>query len=354
MTLLDDIADARTALQRLEHRIRQEPSVPDLRDQRDELVKRLAELRAQLVDDPPAQWPVLLLPIRLETRYAWQQPGNPRRHTIFRPSQPVATPVLLIRIYPDDISIDQHDRALTRQEILWLRDYVKRASVGSDRIDFVNAWEQLVARAGPTRAAWIVANRPPRKPLEAATLGRPGRAVLLPDRFTALVDVAGQRLTERGNPVRELIDVTPDPLRSTDGLRWMVDFEEARAAGLAMAVALPPTTVGPPTVDRLIVVGVDASRDAATAGAAFEELLDSHHYTSGLSFIRPGAATNATPEQRSDRSSAPDIQRVFDVEGDMAPLTPRTSLVDDPPADGLEAAELLGVNPAVLRSRRWC
>ena len=343
MTILDDVAAARAALEDVDAQIRQAWS-PALEQRRSVVLQQLTRERAQVSAAPSAGYPLLLLPVRLETRFAWQDPGDPSQHTFARPAELMATPVLLVRIYPDDVHINGHDPALTEQELAWQREFLKRAATGTDRKDFVTAWEHLIGHVGATRAAWIVRTRPPFRPVTGAKLARPARAVLLPDVFAAQAEVAGVRLTTVGSLVREPLDVTPDPLRSVDGLNWMVDFAEAVQTGLGLMLPLPPTSGLPPVVDRLIVVGTHTSRDAAASAVAFEDLLDAHHYTDGLAFIRPGAATNATPGERTDRTTAPDIDHVFSIEGDMSPLTRPTTLVDQPPADGLEAAELLGID----------
>ena len=53
-----------------------------------------------------ADLPLLLLPVRLETRYA----SGPHR--------------LLVRIYPDDIHADGHEPALTREERALQKNYL--------------------------------------------------------------------------------------------------------------------------------------------------------------------------------------------------------------------------------------
>jgi hypothetical protein len=151
--------------------------------------------------------------------------------------------------------------------------------------------------------------------------------------------------------VREPLDVAPDPARAgpdAEGLRWMTDFAQARQAGMAIVLPLAPTDGPAPTVERLVVVGVHASRDPKASATALEELLDAHHYTDGLALLRPGAATNALPSERPDRTTRPAARAVFDVEGDLWPLVPPTTLVDDQPADGWDAALLLGLDRAVF------
>jgi hypothetical protein len=352
VTALEEVAARRAVLAEVEAAIRGSAN-DGLKVRRAEVLARLTEARAVVAEaEPPeARDPVLLLPVRLETRFAWQDPSGPGRHTFARPAATVATPLLLVRIYPDDVHVDQHDAVLTRQELGWLREYLKAAAVGRDRQDFVAAWERLVERAGPTRAAWIVHQRPPAHPvIVEGKLGRAARATLLPDRFEAIVDVrGGPRIRATGELVREPLDVTPDPALGADGLRWMTDLGDALKAGTAITVALPATQRSePPALDRVVVVGVHASRDATASSAELARLLDAHHYTTGLSFVRPGAATNATPGERTDRTTTPPIERVFAVEGDMSPLTPPATLVDVEPSDGLEAARLLGVDPAVF------
>lgn len=361
MTLLDDIAAARAALAEAELALRNRPGDPALRRRRGRAAGALTNARHDLLApaaDPlaltDARYPLLMLPVRLEARYAWQTPSGPG---FVRPATGAATPLLLVRVYPDDVHLDAHDPPLTEQEVRWLRLFEKRTAAGRDRVHFVRAWEELVDRVGRTRAAWIVRQRggAPRPLTVPDRLGRPVRAALLPDRFVARAQLTEQAgggwVQQLGEPVREPLDVSPDPTAAghgADGLRWMVDFDEAVKAGLGLVLTLPATAGGPPAVRRLVVVGAHASRDPKASAEALAALLDAHHYTGGLSFMRPGAATNAVPGERTDRTTEPDIEDVFDVEGDLVPLAPPSTLVDQPPADGLEAAELLGLDPAVF------
>lgn len=352
MTAFEEIALLRATLAQIERAARRSAD-EGLLTQRAEALTRLAKARAVVAgaEPPETRDPVLLLPVRLETRFAWQDPSDPARHTFVRPATTVATPLLLVRIYPDDVHVDQHDAVLTRQELRWLREYLQAAGAARDRAHFVAAWERLVERAGPTRAAWIVSQRPPAKPtVVEGKLGRAARAALLPDQFEAVVDVhGGPQVHAAGALVREPLDVTPDPAFGGDGLRWMTNLGDALKAGMAIIVPLPATRRSePPTLDRVVVVGVHTSRDAAASSAELARLFDAHHYTTELSFVRPGAATNASPGERTDRTTTPAIEQVFAVEGDMSPLTPPTTLVDVEPCDGLDAARLLGVDPAVF------
>ncbi len=71
MTVLDDIAALRARLEELE---RAEPT-PAGETQRRRLLGRLGRARGDLTGDPQTSHPALLLPVRLETRFAWRDAG---------------------------------------------------------------------------------------------------------------------------------------------------------------------------------------------------------------------------------------------------------------------------------------
>ena len=96
--------------------------------------------------------------------------------------------------------------------------------------------------------------------------------------------------------------VADDTLAIDDGMRWMIDFDEAEARGMALRMTLTPTQVAA-GIQSLIVFGVRGALPAADGAAQFAALLDAHHYTDGLEFLRFGAPTNNTAELRSAYSS---------------------------------------------------
>ena len=83
---------------------------------------------------PSDDIPVLMLPVRLETRFLDDD--------------------LWVRIYPDQISLDTHDPQLTDAELAADARYQPFASHGSEE-DKRSAWRELARRYGPERAAWI-------------------------------------------------------------------------------------------------------------------------------------------------------------------------------------------------------
>jgi hypothetical protein len=69
-------------------------------------------------------------------------------------------------------------------------------------------------------------------------------------------------------------------------MRWMVDFTDAEQHGMALRLKVP-AAVAQQGIDALVVFGV-SSLDPAVASTAIASLLDAHHYTDGLGFLRVG------------------------------------------------------------------
>ena len=92
------------------------------------------------VFDLPTTVPLLLLPVRLETRF----------------TQDLRE--LHIRIYPDAVHMNSFDPRLTDTEELWGKHFWKQtelAKANHDEPEERNAWAQLAQLFGPLRAAWI-------------------------------------------------------------------------------------------------------------------------------------------------------------------------------------------------------
>jgi hypothetical protein len=130
-----------------------------------------------------ADFPLVLLPVRLETRVARQAGGAWE---------------LLVRVYPDQLHHDTHEAALTQVEedaglAFWARATGDRAA----------GWTGLVQVFGPQRAAWIAeATRtdpvtgkrvhPPQ--ITTSRFTRPAWADTLPDQFLFCVRADGTDL----------------------------------------------------------------------------------------------------------------------------------------------------------------
>jgi hypothetical protein len=283
----------------------------------------------------PGNVPLVLLPVRLETRF-FTLPGNVTE--------------LRVRIYPDKIHVDTHQPELTTDERTWGTQYWQQDWVaGNDTTARSDAWHTLASRFGAARAAWIarvlqptnLSQRPavpvpPGQPPAVAPLfptlppvGVGGESAwrhapqvrLLPDRWIAVVHSAGQvALSVTGKDITRPLAVGPDPqapdpdpqteaaIRAGDrlavdpGMAWMVDFNAAEAVGMALRITIPPETLAA-GLESLVVFGVAGSVAVTKTSAQVADLLDAHHYTDGLEFLRFGTPTNNTDDRRAGYNS---------------------------------------------------
>ena len=108
-----------------------------------------------------------------------------------------------------------------------------------------------------------------------------------------------------GSPVQPDLAVGPDPaagpppsprddvLAVDPGLRWLVDFGAAEAAGMAVRVPLTADDVRL-GFDTLLVVGLRTAPDPAAEATALEALVAAHRSTHGMATVPAGTATNHT------------------------------------------------------------
>jgi hypothetical protein len=273
---------------------------------------------------------IVMFPARLETRFG---------------TTPTAS--LRVRVYPDELSLDTHEGALTLEEKEAGHSYYEGRQV-TDMVEERKRWQKLAGRFGAPRAAYIArvlrpvmqqdssypaysswshnwTSEPLTPPLQFPDLPnrpdvwtRPGEAVL-PDRWVLVGYRGGKQVfSKAGNPIPEPLPLTLDPgggrTITDDGflidpdLLWSVEYGTAEQIGMAITV----TTTDDPGVaqgyERLVLLGVKSSlmpfvEDASDVppGAPppdtamyFERLFDSHHYTRGLAVVPQGTATNNT------------------------------------------------------------
>ncbi|WP_085027882.1 hypothetical protein [Ensifer aridi] len=270
--------------------------------------------------DASGEVPLVLLPVRVETIYSRPQhlEGEGR----------VPGDRLLIRIFPDDIHIDQLEPGLDEAEAAAAEEYWRKVwdepEGASGRED---AWRQLVDGLGPSRASYAAWAKTPSEtdgnvvfPQLPPRSRRAALARLLPDRFVAIATVptalADVQLTAVGNQidpevVTGLLDGDEERPRGQagtlsvpPGAEWLTSFSIAKDKGLALELPLPAPKV---RIDRLLVFGVRSSFDPKQSAAELETLLRSHRLSRGLSFAPQGTCTNNTETNRAAWRGAPDL-----------------------------------------------
>ena len=305
------------------------------------------------VDTLSAAFPIVLLPVRLETRFGQDDSGGE---------------VLRVRVYPDELMADTHEPPLTEQErdagiAFWRDGWV----VENER----HAWRALVSLLPAPRAAWVarvltpvnIADRPTSAPvfpdveLRSNSWTRAAEARVLPDRWLVIA-YRGRTAVRRaiGLPIQEplalslspipddevedhTVEITSDGLRLDTNVAWTVDF--ARALDVGMAVTLPLDADLATGIDRLIVVGVKSSLAPEECADRLARLLDAHHYTRGLAFIRQGTPTNNTPE-------APSGVPLVDRDGASSFAVERTAASGAAESNGPVFTRALGLPDAIV------
>jgi hypothetical protein len=317
--------------------------------------------------------PIVLFPVRIETRFT--------------------STMLNVRVYPDEIFLNSHETALTPDELAAGQKYYNDLNTGGAATEKPN-WAQMVRDFGSLRAAYILRITlpvfaetsssgsssssscfiptghddplifPTDIHLRAATWTRATEAVL-PDRWIVMTRRGNTRNFFPGKPIPEPLAMTADPnadpttgqtqlpngLTVDDGSRWTIEFQRAFDIGMAIQVPLTSQdlTHG---FDRLVVFGVKTSLAALDTSTLLEQLMDAHHYTRGVAFVRQGTATNNTKSHPTEYPPADDAGLAsFGIERIPPPcdrfiahpVLPYT-------ADGYFWTKLLGVPSGVVQN----
>jgi len=186
-----------------------------------------------------------------------------------------------------------------------------------------------------------------------------------PDRFVVLgYSGTTQTLEAVGNPVTLPLYAGPDPsadptetihpdpppdgsdLFVPDELKWMVDFDRAVAAGMAVAIDITPEQARA-GFDRLLVIGVKLSTDAGNGSTALQELLAHHQWSrSGFTFLPQGTPTHNATDASSGHGRDDDPDVSFDDRKNQPLFTPVADATQK--SDGQWFAEFLGLDPAYV------
>ena len=258
-------------------------------------------------------FPFLLLPLRLETRFI----GND----------------LYIRIYPDQICLNSHIQGITERELIAGQEFrdIINAPNEPDADDFEepeekikNAWRRLASEFGSERASYIYryledgGESDNRRPNTTDIIAETGLQAM-PKRFLACAFRGNDLVLKKlGDPIPSDLNIidgeTPDGDLFTSSKHWIIDFDEAEKNGMAIRFEGLSQTDMDEGFDKLIVVGIGGT-DPDEEDRRLRELINNHHYSSGMAFCELHTPTNNTGDLQSGYSeSRDDCEETYKVE----------------------------------------
>ncbi|MFF4666019.1 hypothetical protein [Streptomyces sp. NPDC001282] len=284
---------------------------------------------------------------------------------------------LLVRVFPDDIHVDSHEPLPTDAEVqegrrywrtVWRAGRTENADGDRARL-LLAAWGQVAGTLGVERARWLVRlltplsdTRPqapvpgtdpvpepdwPAVPVRARGWNRAATASTLPDQFVVRA-YQGDVLVgeEQGKPVPDVVQMGPDPdavppssgLPLDPGLRWLTEYTEAEANGLAVTVPLRADRgydrTREPLLTRVVVFGVSATLTPEASADRLARLLSGRDGDGEAAFVPQGTATNLLAGDERASPAPPDVDRLLGATPVAAP---------DPWANSARTAAALGV-----------
>ncbi len=196
--------------------------------------------------------------------------------------------------------------------------------------------------------------------VKAASWSEAARTDVLPERLVATLISGADSRSEIGNVIPSTVSLGFDPsaphadeikqvdgeLKLPDALAWMFDFDKAVAMGLGFRIALSDVERSR-GFDRILVCGVSLRDDEVEGRAAFETLIEHHHFSANdIGLLPQGTPTNNS-EKPSGYSTRDDIEDAFNrMFGGTTPDLAQTSALDK--LDGQWFAEWLGINPGKI------
>lgn len=192
---------------------------------------------------------------------------------------------------------------------------------------------------------------------------------VLPDRF-AVLTISGNEYSHIvvGNQVPQDLHLGLDPanfefdtetdnpyqldpegnLQVDEGMKWMVDFEEAVKKGMGFKITLTQEE-SEKGFDRVLVIGV-SDKTHLEDKRLLEELLENHHHSpEGMSVLSVGTATNNTSDESSGYTqfdSNPDESYRVEMGEGLFSASESDQLQK---TDGKRLADALGINPDTLQ-----
>ena len=224
--------------------------------------------------------PIVLLPVRLETRYF-----------------EVGTALeLRIRIYPDALHVAPPPFVATADEVALAETYWRaHHAAGDSDAQTISARTRLDTALGDARARAVLRHTQPSVVGDALVFPQiptsaddntTSRVLAMPERFD-IVGFAGNAHAFRVTGTAVPPELHVSPLGSLDpASRWQADFDAAEGVGLGVRVALDRVTAE--RITRIVALGVRADASTNVLG----EIVERHAEHHGASLLAPGTPTN--------------------------------------------------------------
>lgn len=274
---------------------------------------QMAQLHQTLYD----RHPIVLLPIRLETRFQQNQ--------------------LWIRCFPDQLSIQNHRKLISESEFnsgkIYITEFLDADQdqnlTSDEKIEKKKAaWRALTAKYGIARAAWIASKFDANGNDDGqARTGdgwqEPPAVKVLPDFFIARLYRDDQLIHEkRGSLIPETLPMLWDPAEEAAGLddifdeksRWITDFGAALKKGMGLKITNLTAEDLTEGFSKLVVIGVKGSITEAEGADKLNGLFESQYYSENLTFMDHFTPTNNTGKTRVSHSeSKEDLEGTYEL-----------------------------------------
>lgn len=251
--------------------------------------------------------PVLLFPVKLETRFHRENTGQHQ---------------LWIRVYPDVCQNEIDRNYLTEEEVLSILDYLEAGTDliatrhGNNRNAFIKSW---MARQGANLAKQLrsyadaedAAQKDDiKKKLRTDIVSTPpvAAANTLPQKFVfRLTNQSGKVVhTVVGNAVPDKLPMAPDEKNNQSA--WLHDFDTAVRLGMGAKINITSAEFQN-GFSKLVVWGVRHSKKPMEEKTVLENLFDNHFYSSkGLAILRQGTPTNNADDANAGYSWTADLE----------------------------------------------
>lgn len=304
--------------------------------------------------------PIVFFPLRLETRF---EKSN-----------------IKVRVFPDEMLINQHKTGLSDNEILAGKYYWRERNEAKKLAEGYEAkkeylWNNVAALYSPQRASWVIRQTRPQNWIEWGVNDdlefpntkkledNPRPDHLLPTHLVLIMETElNDILVTKGKKIPAELVLGPDigdkdnppfssdsdnagglsrsSIRLADSIAWMSEFKCALDKGMAFEVPIGNVS----KINWLMVVGVREGLSGDKGSQALESLLESHYYTTkGLSLVPQGTPTNNSEETNSGyeqrASIKPEDYLVYNPDKTIQPQDKKEQKTDQQ-----RLAEYLGIN----------